>query len=56
MNPYQEPLKKALRYTLKHREYFTNFLLDGCIPISNNLSELIRKLRKGNIQNGDDKY
>ena len=35
----QEPLKKAIRYTLNHREYFSNFLLDGRIPISNNLSE-----------------
>ncbi|OLN29501.1 IS66 family transposase [Desulfosporosinus metallidurans] len=32
----QEPLKKAIKYTLNHREYFTNFLLDGRIPISNN--------------------
>lgn len=30
--------KKAIKYTLNHREYFTNFLLDGRIPISNNLS------------------
>lgn len=39
VNTNQEPLKKAIRYTLNHREYFTNFLLDGRIPISNNLSE-----------------
>lgn len=36
---HQEPLKKAIKYTLNHREYFTNFLLDGRIPLSNNLSE-----------------
>lgn len=35
----QEPLKKAIKYTLNHREYFTNFLQDGRIPLSNNLSE-----------------
>lgn len=35
----QESLKKAIKYTLNHREYFMNFLLDGRIPISNNLSE-----------------
>ena len=35
----QEPLKKAIKYTLNHKEYFTNFLLDGRIPLSNNLSE-----------------
>lgn len=28
-----------MTYTLNHREYFTNFLLGGRIPISNNLSE-----------------
>lgn len=39
MNTNQEPLKKAIKYTLNHREYFTNFLLDGRIPISNCLSE-----------------
>ncbi|MEG2290538.1 MAG: IS66 family transposase [Clostridium sp.] len=32
-------LKKALKYTLNHKDYFTNFLLDGEIPLSNNLSE-----------------
>lgn len=32
-------LKKAFKYTLNHKEYFTNFLLDGEIPLSNNLSE-----------------
>lgn len=35
----QEPLKKAIKYTLNHRNYFTNFLQDGRIPLSNNLSE-----------------
>ncbi len=39
VNTNQEPLKKAIKYTLNHREYFTNFLLDGRIPISNNMSE-----------------
>ncbi|MBZ9634188.1 IS66 family transposase [Clostridium sp. FP1] len=34
----QENLKKALGYTLNHKKYFTNFLLDGRIPLSNNLS------------------
>lgn len=33
-------LKKALGYTLNHKKYFTNFLLDGRIPLSNNLSEI----------------
>ncbi|MCB2357059.1 IS66 family transposase [Clostridium estertheticum] len=33
-------LKKALGYTLNHKKYFTNFLLDGKIPLSNNLSEI----------------
>ncbi len=36
----QEPLRKALNYTLNHKKYFMNFLLDGRIPISNNLSEI----------------
>lgn len=36
----QESLKKALKYTLNHKKYFTNFLLDGRIPLSNNLSEI----------------
>lgn len=35
----QEALKKALGYTLRHREYFSSFLLDGRIPLSNNSSE-----------------
>ena len=39
----QEPLKKAIKYTMNHREYFTNFLLDGRIPISNNRSEISMK-------------
>ncbi|OLN24803.1 Mobile element protein [Desulfosporosinus metallidurans] len=39
MNTHQEPLKKAIKYTLNHREYFTNFLLDGRIPFTNALSE-----------------
>lgn len=36
----QENLQKAINYTLNHRKYFTNFLLDGRIPLSNNLSEI----------------
>ncbi len=36
-------LKKALYYTLNHKKYFTNFLLDGRIPLSNNLSEIAVK-------------
>ena len=28
---------------MNHREYFTNFLLDGRIPISNNRSEISMK-------------
>nr|WP_246637702.1 IS66 family transposase [Crassaminicella profunda] len=36
----QESLNKALKYTLNHKEYFQNFLLDGRIPLSNNLSEI----------------
>jgi len=36
-------LKKALGYTLNHKKYFTNFLLDGKIPLSNNLSEIAVK-------------
>ena len=39
VNTNQVPLKKAIKNTLNHREYFTNFLLDGRIPISNALSE-----------------
>ena len=39
MNTNQQPLKKAIKYTLNHREYFTNLLLDGRIPIHNGLSE-----------------
>lgn len=39
----QEYLKKALNYTLNHKKYFTNFLLDGRIPLSNNLSEIAVK-------------
>lgn len=39
----QDYLKKALGYTLNHRKYFTNFLLDGRIPLSNNLSEIAVK-------------
>jgi transposase len=38
-----DSLKKALRYTLNHKKYFTNFLLDGRIPLSNNLSEIAVK-------------
>lgn len=39
----QNMLKKALYYTLNHKKYFTNFLLDGRIPLSNNLSEIAVK-------------
>jgi len=39
----QEYLRKALNYTLNHKKYFTNFLLDGRIPLSNNLSEIAVK-------------
>ncbi|MEQ8156959.1 MAG: IS66 family transposase, partial [Clostridiaceae bacterium] len=39
----QDALKKALKYTLNHKKYFTNFLLDGRIPLSNNLSEIAVK-------------
>ena len=39
----QENLKKAIYYTLNHKKYFTNFLLDGRIPLSNNLSEIAVK-------------
>lgn len=39
----QDYLKKALNYTLNHKKYFTNFLLDGRIPLSNNLSEVAVK-------------
>mgnify|MGYP005815878133 CR=1 FL=1 len=39
----QEYLKKALNYTLNHKKYFSNFLLDGRIPLSNNLSEIAVK-------------
>lgn len=36
-------LKKALGYTINHKKYFANFLLDGRIPLSNNLSEIAVK-------------
>jgi transposase len=39
----QENLRKALNYTLNHKKYFHNFLLDGRIPLSNNLSEIAVK-------------
>lgn len=39
----QDNLKKAIGYTLNHKKYFTNFLLDGRIPLSNNLSEIAVK-------------
>ncbi|HEX2925826.1 MAG TPA: IS66 family transposase [Ruminiclostridium sp.] len=39
----QDYLKKAIKYTLSHKKYFTNFLLDGRIPLSNNLSEIAVK-------------
>jgi len=40
----QENLKKAINYTLNHKKYFTNFLFDGRIPLSNNFSEIVDKL------------
>jgi len=39
----QDYLKKAIKYTLNHKKYFSNFLLDGRIPLSNNLSEIAVK-------------
>jgi len=39
----QENLRKTINYTLNHKKYFTNFLLDGMIPLSNNLSEIAVK-------------
>ena len=39
----QHMLRKALNYTLNHKDYFLNFLLDGRIPLSNNLSEIAVK-------------
>jgi transposase len=39
----QENLRKVINYTLNHKKYFTNFLLDGRIPLSNNLSEIAVK-------------
>jgi len=49
----QDLLKKALNYTLNHKKYFTNFLLDGRVPLSNNLSEIAVKpvaiLRKNSL-------
>lgn len=39
VNTNQVPLKKAIKYTLNHKEYFMNFLLDGRIPLTNNRSE-----------------
>jgi hypothetical protein len=39
----QENLRKAINYTLNHKKYFMNFLLDGRIPLSNNLSEIAVK-------------
>lgn len=36
-------LKKALGYACNHKKYFYNFLLDGRIPLSNNLSEIAVK-------------
>lgn len=42
-NTKQDNLKKALNYTLNHKKYFTSFLLDGRIPLSNNLSEIAVK-------------
>ena len=42
-NTQQENLRKALNYTLNHKRYFSNFLLDGRIPLSNNLSEIAVK-------------
>lgn len=39
----QVNLNKAIKYTLNHKKYFANFLLDGRIPLSNNLSEIAVK-------------
>jgi hypothetical protein len=39
----QEYLKKALNYTLNHKKHFTNFLLNGRMPLSYNLSEIAVK-------------
>ncbi|WP_313563441.1 IS66 family transposase [Ruminiclostridium cellobioparum] len=39
----QDYLKKVIKYTLNYKKYFTNFLLDGRIPLSNNLSEIAVK-------------
>lgn len=39
----QANLNKVLKYTLNHKKYITNFLLDGRIPLSNNLSEIAVK-------------
>lgn len=53
VNTNQENLRKAIGYTLNHRQYFSNFLLDGRIPLSNNLSEIAVKpvaiLRKNSL-------
>jgi len=53
VNTSQENLRKAIGYTLNHRKYFSNFLLDGRIPLSNNLSEIAVKpvaiLRKNSL-------
>lgn len=47
----QPLLKKAIGYTLNHKEYFCNFMLDGRIPISNNASEQAVKIVALNRKN-----
>lgn len=47
----QPLLKKALGYTLNHKENFMNYTLDGRIPISNNLSEQAIKIVALNRKN-----
>ncbi|WP_042339107.1 IS66 family transposase [Desulfosporosinus youngiae] len=39
VNTHQEPLKKAIRYTLNHRESFTKLSVGWAYSISNNMSE-----------------
>lgn len=47
----QPLLRKAIGYTLNHEEYFSNFLLNGQIPISNNSSEQAVKIVALNRKN-----
>lgn len=41
VNTGQVNLKKAINYTFNHKKYFTNFLLDGRIPLSNYVSKFL---------------